>query len=149
MGPLATNNRQLTLIYHSETRLGKQALGYAQGSKNKLQVIDISKTSLGDTAWVSIAEGLGKPLHELFAKDLPEGPRLQKADFDTNGWLKVLNNHPALLQRPIAINGEEYLQLETPSDVLKLFGADSAGLEKNPRGMDDGIQPGSDGDTFV
>lgn len=149
MSIVATNKRQLTLIYNSQTSLGKQTLGYVQGTDDRIQTIDISKTKLGDTAWVSIADGLKKPLHELFAKDLPELPEVNASEFDTDDWLKLLQKNPGFLQKPIAINGEKYMQVETPSEVLRFFDADSAGLEKKGIGTDPSAQPKSEKDKFI
>jgi arsenate reductase-like glutaredoxin family protein len=149
MSVLATNERQLTLIYNSASSLGQQTLGYVQAADAKVHTIDISKTKLGDTAWVSIAEGLQKPLHELLAKDLPELPVTEKADFDTDDWLKLLKKNPALLQKPIAVNGNKYMQVQTPSEVLKFFGVDSAGIKKKPLGEEPATKPDPDKDHFV
>jgi arsenate reductase-like glutaredoxin family protein len=149
MGVLATNDRQLTLIYNSRASLGKQTLGYAESAGDKIHTIDIAKTKIGDTVWVSLADGLKKPLHELLAKDLAELPEVNSSDFDTNDWLKLLNKNPDMLQQPIAINGNKYMQVTTPSEVLKFFRVDSAGLEKNKLGEQPATKPESDEDTFV
>lgn len=149
MSVFASDGRQLTLIYNSQTSLGKQSLGYAESSGHKVHTIDISKTKLGDTAWVSIAEGLGKPLHKLLDKDLPELPEVDTSVFDTDDWLKLLNKNPAMLQHPIAIKGKKYLQLVTPSEILQFFNADSAGLEKQEQGRQPRTKPGADEDDFV
>lgn len=149
MSVLATNKRQFTLIYNSETSLGKQTLGYVESAGDKIHTVDISKTKLGDTAWVSIAEGLNKPLSELFAKDLPDLPDVNASDFSTNDWLKLLQKNPSLLQKPIAINGDAYMQVETPSKILRFFDADSAGLEHRKSGDSPQTQPDKDKDSFV
>lgn len=149
MSVFASDGRQLTLIYNSRTSLGKQSLGYAESSGNKVHTIDISKTKIGDTAWVSIAEGLGKPLHKLLDKDLSELPEVDASVFDTNDWLKLLNKNPDMLQHPIAIKGKKYMQLVTPSEILKFFNADSAGLEKQEQGRQPTTKPEADEDNFV
>jgi arsenate reductase-like glutaredoxin family protein len=149
MSVLATDDRQLTLIYNSRASLGKQTVGYAESAGDKIFTIDVSKTKIGDTIWVSIAEGLKKPLHELLAKDLPELPEVNSSDFETNDWLKLLNKNPDMLQQPIAINGNKYMQITTPSEVLKFFKVDSAGLEKNKLGEEPATKPETDKDTFV
>lgn len=149
MSVFASDGRQLTLIYNSRTSLGKQSLGYAESSGNKVHTIDISKTKIGDTAWVSIAEGLGKPLHKLLDKDLPELPDVDTSVFDTNDWLKLLNKNPDMLQHPIAIKGKKFRQLVTPSEILRFFDADSAGLEMRKPDRQPTTKPEEDEDKFV
>ncbi|MDC6351473.1 hypothetical protein PP178_07895 [Zeaxanthinibacter sp. PT1] len=134
MSVLATDKRQLTLIYNSETSLGKQTVGYVESSGDKIQMVDISKTSLGDTVWVSLAEGLNKPLGKLLATDHPDAPEIEGANFSTDDWLKLIKKNPVLLQQPIAVNGDDYLQVDTPSRILKFFDVDSSGLDKKPLG---------------
>ncbi|TDQ31355.1 arsenate reductase family protein [Zeaxanthinibacter enoshimensis] len=140
MSVLATDKRQLTLIYNSETSLGKQTVGYVESSGDKIQMVDISKTSLGDTVWVSLAEGLNKPFGELLATDHPDAPEIDGGNFSTDDWLKLIKKNPVLLQQPIAVNGDNYMQVDTPSEILKFFDVDSAGLSKKPLGQ----QPNTD-----
>lgn len=149
MSVIASDDRQLTLIYNSQTSMGKQSLGYAESSGDKVHTIDISKTKIGDTAWVSIADGLGKPLHQMLDKDRSELPEVNASDFDTNDWLKLLNKNPDMLQHPIAIKGKKYMQLETPSEILKFFNADSAGLEQREQGRQSATKPDSEEENFV
>ncbi len=146
---IASDSRQLTLIYNSQTSMGKQSLGYAESSGDKVHTIDISKTKIGDTAWVSIADGVGKPLHQLLDKDLSELPDVNASDFDTDDWLKLLNKNPGMLQHPIAIKGKKYMQLVTPSEILRFFNVDSAGLEKQEEGRQTTTRPDSEEEKFV
>ncbi|SHK05162.1 hypothetical protein SAMN04488513_11926 [Pseudozobellia thermophila] len=137
MNVLATDKNLLTLIYSSESHLGKQVLGYVQGVRSALRTVDVAKTRLGHTVWAGIAEGLDKDLGELFSPDAAETPDMGhdgSANFDTDDWLKLIDNNPALLQKPIAIKGEKFMQVTSRSEVLQFFGVDSAGLEKRNMG---------------
>lgn len=148
MSSIATDKRQLTLIYNSETRLGKQAYGYVQAADDRIRTVDISKDNLGDTVWVSVADGLKKPFDQILSKDHPDAPDVDHSNFDTDDWLKLLKKNPKMLQHPIAINGEDYMQLETPSHVLKFFDVDSAGLTHPPLGEQPPTEP-KDDEPFV
>lgn len=58
MSVLSTDKNMLTLIYSSESHLGKQVLGYVQGGAgDALRTIDIAETNLGHAVWVTIADG--------------------------------------------------------------------------------------------
>ena len=131
-GILAKDDNQLTLIYSSESRVGKQVLGYAQATEKKLRAIDIAETSLGDTVWVEIAEGLGKSLGELFDPKSVDSLEIDDdSSFDTDDWLKLIDKNPALLHRPIAISGDNFKQVSKRGEILQFFSVDSAGLEKH------------------
>ena len=146
---LATDKRQLTLIYNSQSSIGQQTLGYVQAANKKIQTVDISKTSLGNTAWVGIAEGLKMPLKKLFDPGQSGMPDIELSAFDTDDWLKLLNKNPGLLQHPIAINGDRYLRIKTPSEILQFFEVDSAGLKKPRLGDKQEVKPGVKSDRFI
>lgn len=131
MSVLATDDKQLTLIYNSETRLGKQALGYLQGSNKAIQDLDISKTKLGNTLWVSLQDRLDKPFDELLAVDHPDAPDTGSRNLHPDDWLKMLNENPVLLQYPIVVSGDRIGQLSTPSELVQFFEANSAGLDES------------------
>ena len=128
---LARDKKQLTYIYSSLSHLGKQVLGYVQGTRKKIATIDIANEKIGDTIWVELAENLKLPLGDLFTKEHPDVPAIGNTeDFDTDDWLKIINKNPVLLQNPIAINGDRVMLVTTRTEILEFFGVDSAGLEK-------------------
>ncbi|WP_281542376.1 arsenate reductase family protein [Maribacter aestuarii] len=131
MAILSRNKRQLTYIYSSLSHLGKQVLGYVQGARTKVETIDIANEKIADSIWIELAENLGMPLGEIFEKG--NGNGLEGEDtknFDTDDWLKIINNNPGLLRRPIAVNGDKAMLISNRSEILQFFGVDSAGLEK-------------------
>jgi len=131
MAILARDKNQLTYIYSSLSHLGKQVLGYVQGTRKKVEIIDIANENIGDTIWVELAENLDLPLGDLFATRHPDVPDIGNTeDFDTDDWLKIINKNPVLLQNPIAINGNRTMLISHRSEILEFFGVDSAGLEK-------------------
>lgn len=150
MSVLTTDEHLLTLIYSSESHLGKQVLGYVQGASDDLRTIDIAETKLGDTVWVTLAEGLSKSLGELFDNQSDALPDETDSDsFSTDDWLKVIEKNPALLQNPIAIKGKEFIQVENRSEVLKFFGVDSAGLEKQNLGEEPTTSSTTEDESFI
>lgn len=149
MSVLATDDRQLILIYNGETSLGKQTLGYAEAAGDKVQTVDICKTKLGDTVWVSIADGLDMPLKSILDLDHPDAPDVKDADMSTDDWLKMLQHNPVLLQQPVAINGKKFMKVTTPSELLKFFDVDTAGLKQHPKGENPETKPSSEDDSFV
>ncbi|TPV34898.1 hypothetical protein FJ651_05030 [Paucihalobacter ruber] len=128
MSILARNKRQLTYIYSSLSHLGKQVLGYVQGTKKKIEVIDIAKEKISDTIWVELAEELNLPFKKIF--ETQQIHNKNEDSFSADDWLKMIEKNPALLQKPIAINGDKIILISNRSEILKFFGVDSAGLEK-------------------
>lgn len=149
MGVLAKNNRQFTYIYSSTSSIGKQGKGYAESLGDKVQMLDISKTKLGDTIWVELAEKMGKDLKDLFSLRNPDASDVAGSDFSTEDWLKVLHKNPSILQNPILINGDNYLQITTPSKVLEFFSVDSAGLKKKTIGEKPTTSSTTKGQKFI
>lgn len=44
----------------------------------------------------------------------------QAGDYDVDGWLKILDKNPVLLQDPITINGDRAKVVRSRADILKL-----------------------------
>jgi arsenate reductase-like glutaredoxin family protein len=128
MGVLARDDREFTLIYSHKSRVGKHALAYLQGVRDKLNAIDISQTKISDTQWTEIAEALNCKVGDLIDKRLVKVE--DTSDYGTNDWLKILQNNDEVLSHPIAINGNRTKQITQGPDVLKFFNVDSAGIEK-------------------
>ena len=131
MALLARDKNQITYVYCSQSRLGKQILGYLKGANKKVETIDISQDNLGDTIWVELAKNLGMSFDGIFSLSHLDVPEFGSSDdFNTDDWLKLINENPIVLQRPIVINGDRVKQLSNRSEILQFFGVDSAGLEK-------------------
>jgi arsenate reductase-like glutaredoxin family protein len=149
IGILASDERQFTLIYSSESSIGKQTLAYIESLEAEIRTIDITKTKFGDTVWVSMADEMKVPLEDLFSRDHPDAPEDSNNDFSTDDWLKLIKHNPKLLQQPIAIKGKKIKQISTPSEVLQFFEVDSAGLEKENIGDDPTTESETKGEQFI
>lgn len=149
MSVLSTDKNMLTLIYSSESHLGKQVLGYVQGAGDALRTIDIAETNLGHAVWVTIADGLNKELGTLFTFENTDSEERDSSSFDTDDWLKLIDKNPELLQNPIAIKGDNFMQVTNRSEVLKFFEVDSAGLEKKGMDKDPTTQSTTKNESFI
>ncbi|WP_432410630.1 arsenate reductase family protein [Rasiella sp. SM2506] len=147
MGVIARDDREFTLIYSHNTRVGKHALAYLQGIKEKLNAVDISKTKVSDTQWTEIAEALNCKVGDLIDKRLVKAE--DTSSYGTNDWLKILQNNDEVLSHPIAINGKVTRQIANGPDVLKFFGVDSAGLEKTMHTEDPTIESTTNNEDFI
>ncbi len=127
MGVISTDKNEIKLFFHSENSIGKQIQAYVLASEKKILTIDISKTKVTGTQWVELAKGLGVPIsglinqeHPDFVKNYGDHPNLEQDD-----WLKILDKQPEVLTTPIAIIGEHFVQLKSPSDFVKYIEPDS------------------------
>ena len=136
MSTIAKDDRQLTLYYHSESSLGKQALAYLNASDRDINPIDISKTKVTGTQWVDIAKNLNMPLSELIDQDHPdfESNYDSPNNLSTDDWIKVIQNSPIALRYPILINGQKYNIIETPSEISKLLEIEDVSQDARSRG---------------
>lgn len=139
MGIIAKDDRQLTLIYSSNTSIGAKVNAYAQAANDKLLAIDISKTKLSDSQWAEIVSELN-----ITFKDLVSHKEDKDASFTDDDWLKILQSDDRLLAKPVAINGDRIKQLESYTSILDFMGVDSAGIEKTMHTEPPNIS-GSDG----
>ena len=131
MGTIATNGRKITLYYNSATSLGKQVYAYVYASEKNVQALDISKTKVTGTQWATIAEKLNISVSDLVNKEHPDFTKNyeKNSDLSTDDWIKILNAHPECLKSSVAIIGDDYFLIETPSEFINLMEPDSKALE--------------------
>lgn len=127
MGVISTNQNEVKLYFHSGSSIGKQIEAYVSASERKVLTIDISKTKVTGTQWTELAAGLGIEISDLINKEHPDFVQNygEHVDLEAEDWLKVLDKHPEVLSTPVAIIGNRYVQLNSPSDFIKYFEPDS------------------------
>ena len=149
MGILAQDKNQINLIYDPNSRLGKQALAYAKASGAAIRAINVASEEIGAAAWMEIQEQTGKPFSQLFAMDHPDSPSVDAGSLHPNDWLKILKKHPSILQNPIVSRGDQVIQLDQATDLLKFLEVDSAGLKKPSLGEKPTTDSQTDGESFI
>lgn len=135
MGVISTDKRKITIYYHSENSIGKQAFAYVNVSDKKLHGVDILKTKVTGTQWAELASKLNLNISDLIDIENPDfknyygasAPKMEQHD-----WLKILESKPHLLKYPIVINGDNYIQIKSAAEFKQYLSFDSAGLEKDP-----------------
>lgn len=149
MGAIARDDRQVTLIFNSQTRVGKHTLSYLTGIDEPYLAIDISKTKVPDTQWVEIAEELGVKVGDLVDKRKLDMDSDSTAEFDSNDWIKIIQKNPDVITRPIVINGKRMKQIANPPEIMEFFEVDSAGLEESPFEGEPDIERTDEDETFI
>lgn len=132
MGVLARDEKQLTLIYSSNTRVGTWTLSYLTGIDERYLAIDLAKTRVADTQWAEIADALGVKIGDLVDKRQLEMDVESTESFNSDDWLKIIQNNDSVISRPIAIMGSRTKQINNAPEIMEFFEVDSAGLEQSP-----------------
>lgn len=132
MGVIARDEKQLTLIYSSNTRVGTHTLSYLTGIDERYLAIDLAKTRVADTQWAEIAAALGVKIGDLVDKRQLDMDVESTSSFGSDDWLKIIQNNDSVISRPIAIMGTRTKQIDNPPEIMEFFEVDSAGLEQSP-----------------
>ncbi len=148
MAVLARDDKQLTLVYSSNTRVGKHTLSYLQGIEEKIHTIDIAKVKVTGTQWAEIADGLNVKVGDLVDKRVLKEEDKDRSDYNTEDWVKILQNNNEVLTKPIAINGEKMKQIENPTEIMEFFNVNSAGLKKTMHTDDPTIESTTKDEKF-
>ena len=150
MGVIARNENQLTLIYSSNTRLGTHTLSYLTAIDKKYLAIDLAKTKVTGTQWAEIADALGVKIGDLVDKRELDLSSESTAEFESNDWIKIIQNNDCVITRPIVIFGKITKQIDNPTEIMEFFEVDSAGLEQSPsNGADPDIERTTDNEDFI
>ncbi|AGC78269.1 hypothetical protein LX97_02939 [Nonlabens dokdonensis] len=125
---LATNPRQIVLIYNSEQKSHREIFAYAKSADKDLLAIDISKEKVAGTVWTEVADLLDKramdlihTTHSSFIKKYGENHEL-----DCNGAIKMLQKDPEMLIYPYAIQDRRAKEIKLYNEMLSFFDPDTA-----------------------
>lgn len=151
MGLIARSDKQLTLIYSSNTRVGKHTLSYLTGIQDRYLAIDLVHTKIPGSQWVEIAESLNVKVGDLIDQRKLGFKGESIRDYNTEDWIKIIQNNDDAISKPIAIKNNVVKQISNPTEILEFFDVDSAGLKQGPsledRRID--IDKTSDGEKFI
>ncbi len=127
---LLKNPNQINLYYNSQSELGKKCLAIANANKSIVNGIDITKTRVSQTDWSQMAEMLKINVRDFidetseFIKEKSKGD-LNIDEFDA---LKLIQNNPEIVTKPIAIYKDKIVLARHENDLLKLQSPDTGNI---------------------
>lgn len=122
MGEIATSDRQFTLYYNPDSKIGKKALAYIKAEEYPVKEIDLLKTTLTGTQLKELADRLDITIDGLVHKEHPDFEEQfdENPNFSEDDWIKLMRNNPQFIKEPILIKGEKTIFINTPSDIANL-----------------------------
>ncbi|WP_198439815.1 arsenate reductase family protein [Pareuzebyella sediminis] len=121
MPEIATSEWEIVLFYNPNHPGSQKTLAYAMGEGLPLRDVDIIKNQFTGTQLEELAGRLGLPIDGLVNKEHPHYDKhYANADFDDEGWIKIMRKNPVLIKEPIAIRGHKAIIVNTPSDLSRL-----------------------------
>jgi len=127
---LLKNPNQINLYYNPQTETGKKCLAIANANKSIVNPIDITKTRVSQTDWSQMAEMLNNTVQDLidetsdFVKEKTNGD----LDLDDFAALKIIQNNPEVVKKPIAIYKDKIVMANHENDLLKLQSPDTGDI---------------------
>lgn len=151
MGMIARDDKQLTLLYSSTTRVGKHTLSYLTGIDKPYLAIDLVKTKLPGSQWVEIAKEMNVKVGDLVDKRQLGLDENTTHNFNTEDWIKIIQNNDNAISRPIVISGKITKQIANPPEIMEFFDVDSAGLNQTPSPDNSAIdiEKTTEGEDFI
>lgn len=121
MSEIAKSERQITLIYNSESVRAKKTLALALTKELPIREIDVLTDGLTREQYAEIATSLNLPIDELVNQDHPYfKEHFGHREFSDMDWLTMIEHNPQILKQPIAMRGEKAILIDTPTDILQL-----------------------------
>ncbi|MCK8482047.1 arsenate reductase family protein [Psychroserpens algicola] len=122
----------IKIYYSSESSVGKQTYAYLNASFKDLLAIDVTKTNVTGTQWKELAQQLNIKIGDLVDHEHPTFTKNYDKDASLieDDWIKLLNKTPEILNYPIVILGDAYIQIKNPSDIEKKLDPNSMGLDE-------------------
>ena len=124
---IAKDSKQINLYYYPEYELSKKCLAIAHANKASIFPIDLSKTKISQTDWSEMARMLDMSVVDLI--DLKHDAIVSKfgktPNIDEFDALKIIEHHPEVIVKPIAIRGDKIVRASHANDLLKLQSTDT------------------------
>ncbi len=146
MGILAKDDKQLSLIYNGNTRIGKQTYAYIQGIDKKVQAIDIETTNIGHSIWAELSKKLECSISDFIDTNIL-GDTIE--GYSEDDCIKILTENKDVFTNAIAINGDKTKFITNPTEILSFFNVDSAGLDKTFHTEKPTIEKKTNGESFT
>lgn len=117
----ANTDKEITIIYSSEDRTGKQIIAYAHTENLPIHEIDIKKTKIPSDHWAELASRMGIEVKDLVNTE--NSAYLQKfekdSDLNEHDWLSLLEKNPDVLRAPIVMKGKKVVFMSNAQDMLR------------------------------
>jgi len=121
MSEIAKSERQITLIYNSDSVRAKKVLALAKANELPIREIDLQSDGLTREQFAEIATSLDMPIETLVNQDHPYfQERFGHVELSDMDWLTLIEHNPQIFKQPIAMRGEKAILIETPTDILQL-----------------------------
>lgn len=119
----ANTDKEITLIYSSDDRRGKQVLGYAQQEKFPIREVDLVHTKIPGSQWAELADRMGIHVKDFVNTENSEYLKTfeKESDFDQHDWLSLIEKNPSFLKAPIVMKGDKIVFMENPQDMLQFI----------------------------
>jgi len=112
---------ELTLYHNPRCSKSRQALALLQEKNVQPMIVEYLKTPLTSTQLGALVRKLGISPEALVRKgeDIYKTQYRGKTLTDAQ-WLQAMAEHPVLMERPVAVRGEQAVIGRPPENVLKL-----------------------------
>lgn len=115
------NTEQIVLYHNPRCSKSRKALELLREHAVEPQVIDYTRTPPDGDTLKQIAAALGDEAAGIIRRNEKQFQELSPAPSSLEQCLEVLGEHPALLQRPIAVKGAKAVIGRPPERVLELI----------------------------
>ncbi len=125
---IATNDREIILLYNADIKNHREVLAYATSADVPLNALNILQERITGTLWSEIADLMGKQVKDLLHTSHASFTQKygDNVELDNDGAIKILQNEPDLFIFPIAMRGKKVIEAKNYADITQLFGTDTA-----------------------
>ena len=112
----------ITIYYNPKCSKCRQTLTLLQEKTDEeVKIIEYLKTPPSVEELLNILNILNLNVKDIIRKTEKEFQQFKDKDFSDQEWLKILHEHPRLIQRPIVVKDEKAVIGRPPENVLKIL----------------------------
>jgi len=112
----------ITIYYNPQCSKCRQTLALLQEKTDEeIKIVEYLKTPPSIEELKVILKKLNVNIQEMIRKGENEFQEFKGKEFSNNEWLKILHDHPRLIQRSIVVKNGKAVIARPPENVLQLI----------------------------
>ena len=112
----------IKIYYNPKCSKCRQTLELIKEKSNEeINIIEYLKTPPSIEELQQILQKLNLPVQEIIRKNEDEYQQFMNEEYSNQEWLKILHDHPRLIQRPIVVRDDKAVIGRPPENVLKIL----------------------------
>lgn len=109
-------------IYHNpRCSKSREALQFLEEKHNEIEIVEYLKNPISEQELFSLFQAMDISIDDLIRKNEDEYKPFKNQKFNDKEWVKILSEHPKLIQRPIVAHNNKVVLARPIEKLFKIL----------------------------